>query len=429
MKLGLPLATREKELADLHLADSKRTYDVRFQGKLRTFSIHTVRIELPKYRLENGRTSAAQQDHIAKNNLPANFFAAARSENDVVQVAQHAILKEMAENADSEINLFKFFANRDQEQPLILDHTGFVVNGNRRLCTYRELNEADASRFSHIEIIVLPKCDDKDIDELEAHLQVERDIKQDYNWISFALTLRQKLDSKKYTEDQLCEIYNTTCKDIKISITQLTLAEEYLTSRGKPGRYLELEKSRLAFEQLQKNRVKLSNSPGRQQLFSEIAFRIIDSPEGDRAYATIPDALEVLDEIRIGLETEVLSKEIAEEKAAFKKAVATDLFGDTKTDETETEFLATFKALRSSSNDVAVKAVIKNAIDAKKDRERASRRANSAMEAIRKANTSMAEAVTLLRAQTNKEGINEQLAAVEASIERIRTWLTKKTGA
>ena len=112
MKLGLPLATREKELADLHLADSKRTYDVRFQGKLRTFSIHTVRIELPKYRLENGRTSASQQDHIAKNNLPANFFAAARSENDVVQVAQHAILKEMAANADSEINLFKFFADR-----------------------------------------------------------------------------------------------------------------------------------------------------------------------------------------------------------------------------------------------------------------------------------------------------------------------------
>jgi len=426
MKLGLPLATREKELADLHLAESKRTYDVRFQGKLRTFNVYTVRIELPKYRLENGRTSAAQQDHVAKNKLAANFFDSARSENDAVQKAQHAILKEMAESSTPEKNLFKFFANREQEQPLILDSTGYVINGNRRLCTYRELHEADPEKFTHVDVIVLPKCDAKDIDMLEAHLQVERDIKQDYSWISFALTLRQKLDSKQYSEEELCGVYDLTKKDLQLRITQLTLAEEYLQSRNKPGRYLELEKSRFAFEQLQKSRAKLSETPAKQQLFSEIAFRLIDSPEGDRVYATIPDARDVLDEIRAALQSELLKKEVAKEKKDLMKVPAKDLFGGTKVDEVEEDFMATFKALRACKDEGAIRAIIQNAIEAKKERERASRRGNSSLEAIRKANTSMTDAVTHLGVQASKEGIEEQLVSIEASIVKIRKWLTKK---
>jgi len=425
MKLGLPLATREKELADLILTESTRTFDVRFQGKLRTFPVYCVRLELPKYRLENGRTSAAQKDHIAKNKLLENFFDPSRSESDEVQKVQHEILKEMAQHTDPDKNLFKFFAGRDQEQPLILDCAGFVVNGNRRICTYREINENDKSRFSHVDVIVLPKCDAKDIDELEAHLQVERDIKQDYSWISLALTLRFKLDCKQYDEEQLCKTYDLTKKEIQTMIAELTLAEEYLASRNKVGRYLELEKTQLAFDQLQKNRVKLTDSPAKQQLFSEIAFRLIDSPEGDRVYASIPDAREVLSEIRDALENEVLSKEIDVERKEIEKSKTSELFGLSAIDKEEISYLATFKALRGTDEQEAVQLIIQNAIEAKKERDRASRRGNSALEAVRKAHTSIAEAVTLLPAQTTKDGIAEQLDAIEKSIEKVRAWLAK----
>lgn len=426
MKLGLPLAAREKELADLKPADSNRTFDLRFQGKLRTFPIHCMRIELPKYRLENGRTSAAQQDHIAKLKLSKNFFDPARSENDEVQKAQHAILKGMADHTDAEKNLFKFFKSRDQEQPLILDCTGFVINGNRRLCTYRELHKSDPSRFTHIDVVVLPKCDAKDIDELEAHLQVEQDIKQDYSWISLGLTLRHKLDSKQYSEDQLCKTYDLSKKEIQAMITQLTLAEEYLVSRNKVGRYLELEKAQFAFDQLQKNRAKLVASPSKQQLFSEIAFRLIDSSQGDRVYASIPDAREAIDEIQSSLEKELLATEVAaQRKQIEKKAKTTDLFGSQALDPSETACLATFKALQTANNHAAIHAIIQNAIEAKRERDRALRRGNSALDAVRKANTSIAEAVTLLSVQTTKAGMGEQLDAIEKSIKKIRQWLKK----
>jgi hypothetical protein len=207
-------------------------------------------------------------------------------------------------------------------------------------------------------------------------------------------------------------------------ITQLTLAEEYLASRNKVGRYLELEKTQLAFDQLQKNRSKLGYSPAKQQLFSEIAFRLIDSPEGDRVYASIPDAREVLDDICKALETELLSNQITAQRKQIEKVQPNDLFGKMQ-DVTaeETTYLATFKALRGAKDQSAIHEIIQNAISAKKERDRANRRGNSALESIRKANTAMADAVNLLPAQVTKDGIAEQIKAIEQSIKKVHKWL------
>lgn len=426
LQLGLPLAVREKELADLKSTSSERKYDVRFQSKLRPFDVYSVRLELPKYRLENGRTRAAQQDHIAKNKLPKDFFDPSRSENEEVQAAQHEILKKMAAHSEPERNLFKFFEKRDQEQPLILDYAGFVVNGNRRLCTYREIHEnRDAGRFSHVDIIILPKCSPKDIDELEAHLQVEPDIKQEYSWASLALTLRQKLDTKQYNEDQLSAIYELTKKEIQTKIAQLILAEEYLASRKKEGRYLELEKTEFAFDQLLKNRAKLPNSLGKQQLLSEIAFRLIDSPEGDRVYASITDAREALPNIREALERELFKNSPKPDRSEIKQQQNRDIFGTKSPDPAEAAYADMVQALRVAEDDQAVYQIIQNEIEAKGERERAARRGNSAMDAIRKANTAMADAVSLLSAQTSPRGIAEQLDGIEHSIKKVRDWLDK----
>ncbi len=425
LPLGLSLSVREKELADLKGTTAERKYDLRFQGKLRAFDVYPVRLELPKYRLENGRTRAAQQDYIAKHKLSRDFFDPSRSENEEVQAAQHEILKNMAAHADPERNLFKFFEKRDQEQPLILDHTGFVVNGNRRLCTFREIHAKPGElRFSHIDVIILPKCDPKDIDELEAHLQVEPDIKQEYSWVSLALILREKLHSKQYTEDQVSAIYELSKKEIQTKIAQLTLAEDYLASRKKEGRYLELEKTEFAFDQLLKNRAKLGNAPGKQQLLSEIAFRLIDSPEGGRVYASITDAREALPKIR-----EALERELVKKGAALRNGDSADaddeLFGAKPLDPTEAAYVEAFQALRVAENDDTVYAIIQNEIEAKKERERAARRGNSAMDAIRKANTAITEAVSLLSAQASTQGIAEQLESIERSIAKVREWLGK----
>jgi hypothetical protein len=176
---GQPLAVREKELAELAKTKAERTYPVRFQHKQQHLAWHRVRIELPKYRIANGRTRAAQQDYIATNSLPAKFFDLSKTEDDQVQKAQHAVLLEMIRNSNPDKDLLKFFKKNEQDEPLILDRKGFVVNGNRRLCALRELLAADPKafqRYVHVDVVVLPACSPKDIDELEAQLQVQEDI-------------------------------------------------------------------------------------------------------------------------------------------------------------------------------------------------------------------------------------------------------------
>jgi hypothetical protein len=423
MILGLPLPIREKELADVQVAPTSRAHEERFQGRLQSFPIYRVRLELPKYRLENGRTSAAQRDWLSKQKKPKDFFDPSKAENDEVQEAQHQILTTMAASTDKEKDLFHFFSKREQERPLILDASGFVINGNRRLATFREIHEKNPARFSHVDVIILPKCDPKDIDELEVHLQVERDIKQEYSWISLAYAIRLKIDTKQYSEEQVAQIFQMTVREVRQSLEKLTLAEEYLSSRGKEGQYLELEKTEFAFLQLQKARLKVGESSARQKLFSEIAYRLIDTREGDRVYAAIPDALVVLDDIRTALEKEVLGSQIAAKREDIAKPSDQDLFGSPKTQDIED--LAVFQALRESKDPKAVHEVIQNAIDAQKERERAEKRGNTSADAIRAASTALNNAVNALATQASTEGIEAQLKEIDQNLTKIRAWLGK----
>ncbi len=48
LQLGLPLAVREKELADLKSTSPERKYNVRFQGKLRPFDVYVCAIRIAK---------------------------------------------------------------------------------------------------------------------------------------------------------------------------------------------------------------------------------------------------------------------------------------------------------------------------------------------------------------------------------------------
>src|SRR6266404_5951237 len=114
--LGQPLAVREKELDDLAKTKSERTYPLRFQQQQQHLGWYRVRIELPKYRIANGRTRASQQDYIATSNLAANFFDLSRAEDDEVQTAQHSILLEMVRSSNPGRDLLKFFAKNQQDE-------------------------------------------------------------------------------------------------------------------------------------------------------------------------------------------------------------------------------------------------------------------------------------------------------------------------
>jgi hypothetical protein len=424
MTYGQPLEARERVIAELARQPVTTTHGIPFQGEeARHFPIRMVRIDMPKYRIENGRTSIAQRERIVERNLQTDFFTPARAEEEEVQKAQHEILLAMARSG--KVNLLKFFKDAPQNQPFILDSSGFVVNGNRRLAALRALYEEDAGRytkFSHIQVIILPSCDLRDIDELEARLQFDEDIKDDYSWAAEAFTIRTK--SAHYSQEVLAKIYRKGPKELNQLLERLEIAEAYLARRQKQGQYHRVERAEEAFKQLQRACRKLTDSPAKEEFLREIAYTLIEDPAGDRVYAYIPKALAILDNIRTTLAAEVLQTPPTQGTPIGE----IELFRNPSADSSDEVFRQATTSLlgldESRATDVAD--VIKDCIERYEREENSRRRSNYVADKIRDANTALQDALAGMDESQERNGIPAQLDSIEHSIASLRRWATAR---
>lgn len=297
MELGWALPKRKKHLASLKDDKSDITHPVRFQGKMQYLPVYMVPLALPRYRLENGRTTSAQAEYLAGNpDLDEDFFRV-DGESEEAQVAQHKILTKLASGTK---NLFNEFKAAEQEEPIILSAEGYVINGNRRLSTWRELYDEDPGsfdRFSNVQAVILPHCDDKDLDRLEAELQLKEDLKAEYSWTSQALMMREKMDRFDYKEDEISAIYGFKKGDLQELLDCLDYADDYLTSRSTPRAYSSIDGKEFAFRQICRSRKKVK-SPREREVFEKSAYCLTDdAAEGTRTYAEIQKAAEHLSDV------------------------------------------------------------------------------------------------------------------------------------
>src|SRR5260221_3571032 len=172
-RFGWPKPTRTEEFKKLLAKPGEATTRVVFQEKTQDIRIVRVPIELPKYRMANGRTASLQSEYLAKNPAAPKDLFSGDAELWDAQEAQHALLLQLAKQAD----LQKYFEDTSNKQidPILLDENGFVVNGNRRLATWRELLFKFPDKDGHfrpVDVAVLPHCEDLQIDRLQANLQI-----------------------------------------------------------------------------------------------------------------------------------------------------------------------------------------------------------------------------------------------------------------
>ena len=88
-------------------------------------------------------------------------------------------------------------AHITQNEPLILTYDGVVANGNRRLTCWRNLYHSKPDKYSHyahVDVVILPQCEERDIVRLEATLQLEKDIRGPYGWATQAIGLRRAVN-------------------------------------------------------------------------------------------------------------------------------------------------------------------------------------------------------------------------------------------
>jgi hypothetical protein len=422
-RFGWPKASRKEEFTARLAQKPQAHHRVVVENQQMDLPIIKVHQNLPKYRMENGRTASAQVEWLAKHvDKPRNFFKEDPELWDV-QETQHELLLRLVERSI----LRKYFENplNKQVDPILLDEDGFVVNGNRRLATWRDLFHSERTKFAryeYIDVVVLPHVDPKAIDRLEASLQIEPDIKDDYTWDAEANMMLAKLD--EYGEAGLAELYGKKDAQIREILLMREYAEEWLKSRGKESMWSLASGNELAFRRIVTTRAKVG-SAGRQQLFKEAAFALIDNP--DEVKDSLHDAINGM-----ALNIDAVVEKL---KAGFDIAMppsdpaADELFGGgpSPAGGADAQDLALSKAIATGDNAAKARQIIVDYIETQKLLRREAKTAERLLDCCAKANSLLEEGVKLgLMAETKTEGVEAQLQQLESKVERIRAFIAKK---
>lgn len=420
---GYPFERRLKELADSKPVVPAATWPMEVKGEKLELTRFRVPIEVPKYRLANGRTASLQEQWLAANSdRPVDYFES-DPELDVVQEVQHDLLLSLVKEAGL-LDYFKDKGNK-QVEPIILDESGFVVNGNRRLSCWRSLyfsEPAEYPHFAHIDVVVLPHCDDKEIDRIEANLQIKKDIKAKYSWEARAMMLRNKQKQHGFTDADMAEMYDMTESEVKQARSMLEMADAYLKSRGREHQWSDVNDSEEAFKQLHKAAKKAMSAP-EQALLKNAAFALIDKPgtAGDRLYAAIPKIQEHLPKVKAKL------------AAAFPVAqpdpdpATQELFGGGPIQANPDVSYALAAEIVKPEHADKVRELVVEVIDTESELRKELNNAGYLLKQVTDAHTRLQAAVSDgLRPDSTTEGVRQQVESIDILLGKIRDWLTSK---
>jgi hypothetical protein len=426
--LGWPLVDRREEFRVLEETSDLGTYRIaNFQGQPSiTRPILRVPCNLPKYRIANGRTASAQQEFVATRGLPEAFFDDGDPELEEIQAAQHQLLLGMI----GDEGLQRKFADTKNKQvdPLLLDENGFVVNGNRRLCCWRKLYQEDPAtyaHFGHVDVVVLPHCDEREIDSLEAALQVEQDIRSDYVWHAEANMIAQKQRLHNLTTPELSRLYKKSKKAIETLLAKRQLAIEYLEQKGTPFKWSDVSEADYTLDSLIKAMRALPNQ-GDKELVKRITYTLIGNADEaeDRLYRIVTQVKDHLPAVREQL------AEAFPVAGAAADAAAVEAFGGLPAagggDAADSLRLV---AVIGQDADAQRRAreIVLEAVQAQEEQARDRDTAEFLLTALKKANNHVQNASGHgLRPESEITGVAAQIQAIKRELERIEAWLASR---
>ena len=426
-EFGAPMLTRKSEIAT-KCAASTTLFPLEVMGAYQRLKQIRVRIGMPVYRLQNGRTRTFQKEYLATHpDVAADLFTFDQ-DSIAAQKAQHVILQRLAEDED----LYKEFSGGTQQtEPIIITSTGVVVNGNRRLCVWRTLFDKDPTEYKHfeyIEVAVLPEeCDEVEIRSLEKRLQIQKTHRADYKCHTRAAMMKEEREDGVGDTD-LAKSYGVSKKDVDIIISALEYAELYLQKIGKRDQWSLVDGDEFAFTTMVKERQKITDQ-GKKELFEIVCFKLIETKDYQgRLYAAIPEIAENLEEVAEelrakGLISGVSTSEFPTSGTADVEMDDLDLLGG------ETTTVDPYSALATAiqDSDVKIGGVVKQVLDEQKSIKSEQKSAQYLLNTLAKVSKLLWNAeIAGLNEITATEGVKAQLDAIKERIETIEKWLESK---
>ena len=225
------------------------------QGPVQIPTVHLDQ-KLLVYRVDNGRLLAALQEHFKSD--PSHLKRLHRRESRAAtQELLHALLLEKAGDQRGPI-LRELKRLKVQTEPLLVDCTGVVVNGNRRLSAMRQLLQEDPDLFQRFEkplVAVLPEeISRSDVEYIETALQLAPETKLPYGWIDRRLKLRSQLNELGLDPDWVQEAYRLESRhQLEGELAELELVESYLSELCRtPFAYSSVASCERLFQSLQR---------------------------------------------------------------------------------------------------------------------------------------------------------------------------------
>jgi hypothetical protein len=420
-RFGWPQPARVEEFRKRLAASTGATTRIIFQGKTLDVPIIRVPIELPKYRMANGRTASLQAEYLATNSKVRLDVFSGDPELWDAQEIQHGLLLKLAKQSDLQ-KYFEDTANK-QVDAIILDENGFVVNGNRRLSTWRDLLFQDGTRyghFRHVDVAVLPHSDEKEIDRLEAALQIAKDIKADYSWDSKANMMLAKQKRDGFTNKELGDLYDMKESDVVELFDMRAYADEYLRSRHKTDQWSLVAEQEFAFKKLVGARQKVGGI-GNQEVFKQAAYTLIDNPDeaGGRLYEVIPAIVDSLAQVK-----EKLREVFSVQPEAPDKALDGLFGGAPVSTGTDALDIPLAKEIQKPENSGKARKIIVEVIESQRQLKKDAKSASYLLECCAKAQAFLTAAVKDgFRPESKLVGVNKQIDQIEALVIKIRAFI------
>ena len=245
---------------------------VRIQDKITELPVFRIPLDHLYYNVANGRF--AKEYLTKKRELKRELL----SENpaDVIEIEN--MLRN--QNPQKTLWLKQNLKDEGQEEPGIITHDGYVINGNRRMSVLSLLVKED-SKFGYLNVGRLPpNVSEPDIYKIELGKQMARDQKLDYGPINELLKIEHGIKSG-LTAEQIANTIGFSKEEIKEKIDRLDLIKEYLNFIGEPDNFEAAENINEHFIDL-RNYIFSENAKAKNQFspleeleIKEIAFATI----------------------------------------------------------------------------------------------------------------------------------------------------------
>jgi hypothetical protein len=204
-------------------------------------------------------------------------------------------------------------------------------------------------------------------------------------------------------------------REVAATLAQLAIVDQYLGSRGKSRQYDLVEQAEFAFRQLTKGRQQI-RQPDERDAFTELSFSLIDAPESaeGRLYDRIPDLRDNLPEVIQRL------ADTAQLPPAHLASAENDLLG-APLSASPAESVAL--ALRDPATRTGAVEVIVDVIESRKEAKRQRAKANAVLNEVAQANSHLSNAASWIDERATRDGLAEQLDAIDRLVAKIREWL------